>query len=166
MLCGFQGRHRWKLKSEKLLPSEFEHPDRPVHRKLLHWLRCPTQGYYHLTFTFVCFPFLLPVPVLLKTCIMIANYLRHTQSVAWVCGRSLARIAGLNSAGNMVVSLLWGSCIWGLLLFQRKPTDFGVSKSNCEASIMRGPSSTTGSCAMGKLRHNPYQIASSQLSRK
>ena len=29
-----------------------------------------------------------------------------TRSKAWVCGRSLARIVGSNTAGNMVVSFL------------------------------------------------------------
>lgn len=157
-LCGLQGRLTCKWRSENLLPSKFEPPDRPVHRKLFNLFCCPTQGYYHLTVIFVCFPFLLPVTVLLTTCLTTANCTRHTRSLAWLCGRS---IAGLNSAGAMVICLLWGSCVWGLLLFQRNPTDCGASKSNREASIMRESWSSSACCAMGKVRHSPSQRANS-----
>ena len=62
---------------------------------------------------------------------------------AWVCGRSLVGIAGLNPAGSMAVCLVNAVC-WqvevsssGWSPVQRSPTECGVSQCDREASIMR-----------------------------
>jgi hypothetical protein len=39
------------------------------------------------------------------------------RSKAWVCGRSLAVIAGSNPSGGMDVSLLWLLCVVGIGLY-------------------------------------------------
>jgi len=66
------------------------------------------------------------------------------QSKAWVYGRSLAGIAGLNPTGGMDVSLLWVLCVVrerslasGLSLVQRSRTECGVSESGRETSQER-----------------------------
>jgi hypothetical protein len=67
-----------------------------------------------------------------------------TKGKAWICGRSLAGIVGSDPAGGIDVSLLSvvcyqverGLCV-RLSLFQRSPTDCGVSECDCEASTMR-----------------------------
>jgi hypothetical protein len=46
---------------------------------------------------------------------------------AWVCGRSLAGIAGSNPAGGMVVCCQVQISATGRSLFQRSPTDCCVS---------------------------------------
>ena len=62
------------------------------------------------------------------------------RSKAWVCGSWLAEIAGSNPAGGMDVCLLRMSSIVGrglcdgLSLFQRSPTECGVSECDCESS--------------------------------
>ena len=68
------------------------------------------------------------------------------RSKAWVWGRSLARIAGSNSAGGMdVVSfvIVVGREVdvpaSSLSLMQRSPTDCDASLCDRVASIMRGP---------------------------
>ena len=78
------------------------------------------------------------------------------QSKASVCGRSLARTAGSNTAGDMDVCLVWVLCVvryrqvsvlcWSLVL--RSPTESGVSGCDCKASIMGRPWHTRGCCAM------------------
>jgi hypothetical protein len=82
---------------------------------------------------------------------------KNNLSKALVCGRSIARIAGWNPAGDMDVCLFL--CVvcsqvevstLGWLLAQRNPTDCGVSECNREASIMRRPWPTRGCCAMKK----------------
>jgi len=66
------------------------------------------------------------------------------QSKVWVCGSSLAGIAGLNPAEDMDVSLLWVLCVVrrdvsasGQSLVQRSPTVCDMSECDGEASIMR-----------------------------
>jgi hypothetical protein len=63
----------------------------------------------------------------------------------WICGRSLAGIAGSKPAGNMNVSVVsvvcWqvGSSVSGWSLVQRSSTGCVVGESNHEASTMRRP---------------------------
>ena len=52
------------------------------------------------------------------------------RAIFWVCGRSLAGIAGSNPAGSMNVSC---EC-YVLSLVQRSPTECGASDSNLETS--------------------------------
>jgi hypothetical protein len=65
------------------------------------------------------------------------------RSEAWVCGRSLAEIPGLNPAGDMDVCLFWVLCVVryvpasGPSLVQRSPTECCVSECDREASIIR-----------------------------
>jgi len=63
------------------------------------------------------------------------------QSEAWVCGHSLVGIAGSNPVGGMdlvsVVCCQVEVSATGRSLFQRSPTDCGVSECDCEASTMR-----------------------------
>ena len=77
------------------------------------------------------------------------------RSKTWVCGRSLAGIAGSNPAGGMDVCCECcvlssrGPCV-GLVTVQRSPTDCGVSECDHESWIMRRPWPTGGCCAMVK----------------
>ena len=72
-------------------------------------------------------------------------------SKAWVCGRSLAGIAGSNSANGRIMSLVTVVCcrveVSAMVrsLVQRSPTECGVSECDRKASIMRRPW-PTGSC--------------------
>jgi hypothetical protein len=76
----------------------------------------------------------------------------------WVCGLSLAGIAGSNSAGDMDVGLLGVLCCcqvevsaMGPSLVQRGPTECGVSVYDREASTIRRtwpPGGGGGFCAM------------------
>jgi hypothetical protein len=62
------------------------------------------------------------------------------RSKAWVCGRSLARIAGLNPAGGMDVNVLCCQVevsVTGRSLVQRSPTECGVPYCHFETSTMR-----------------------------
>jgi hypothetical protein len=68
------------------------------------------------------------------------------RSKSWVCGRSLAGIAGSNPVGgHECLSLGCVVCCQvevsasGLLLVQRSPTECDVSEYDREASIMRRP---------------------------
>jgi len=62
------------------------------------------------------------------------------RSEAWVCGRSLAGIAGSNPAGVMDVFFVSGVYIQvevfasGWSLVQRRPPECDVSECDCEAS--------------------------------
>jgi hypothetical protein len=86
------------------------------------------------------------------------HFTRLTQrcrSKAWVCGHSLAGIVGSHPAGDMDVFVSVVCCqvevsasCWSL--FQRSPTECGVSECDREASIMRRPWLTRGCCAIGK----------------
>ena len=80
-----------------------------------------------------------------------------TQTKAWVCGHSLAGIAGSNPAGDTgYLSLVSLVCCQvevsasGLSLVQRSPTGCGVFESDLEASIMKRPWPTRGCCVMGR----------------
>jgi hypothetical protein len=65
--------------------------------------------------------------------IFINNFPVGARSKAWVCGHSLAGIAGSNPAGGMDVCLLWvllcqveiSESGWSLV--ERSPTEFSVS---------------------------------------
>ena len=64
------------------------------------------------------------------------------RSRAWVCGRSVAGIAGSNPAGGVDVFLLRVLCqvevsATGRSLAQRSPNKCGVSECDREASTMR-----------------------------
>jgi hypothetical protein len=68
------------------------------------------------------------------------------RSKAWVCRRSLAGIAGSNSAGAWtslspvsVVHCQVEDPVWDWLVFQSSPTDCGVSECVHEAAITEGP---------------------------
>jgi hypothetical protein len=65
------------------------------------------------------------------------------RSEAWVCGRSLAGIAGSNPAGGVDVSCEF--CV----LSSRGLCDGLITRPDREASTMRRPWSTRGSRAMG-----------------
>ena len=91
-------------------------------------------------------------------------------NLAWVCGRSLAGIAGLSSAGEHgSLSLLSVVCCQaevfttGRSLVQRSPTEC-VSECDREASTML-PWSTRGCCAVDKEKYfsalNPNKRAGS-----
>ena len=65
-------------------------------------------------------------------------------SKAWVCGRLLAGVAGLYSAGGVVVCVLLSvACCqvavsaMGPSLFQRNLTECGVSECDSDASTLR-----------------------------
>jgi hypothetical protein len=67
-------------------------------------------------------------------------------SKAWVCGRSLAGIAGSNLTGDMDVCLLVSiACcqvevfVTGQSLVQRSPTESGVSECDLETLTVRRP---------------------------
>ena len=88
-------------------------------------------------------PLSLPIPV-------------AERSEAWVCGRSLAGIAGSNPVGVwMSVSCVFCVCCqvevsatsWSLV--QSSPTECGVSECDREISIMRGPWPTRGLLGRG-----------------
>jgi hypothetical protein len=74
----------------------------------------------------------------------------------WVCGRSLAGSAGLNSAGDVDVCLSHVSVVCYEIvvstsrrsLVQRRPADCGVSECDGEFSLMRRPWLTRGCCSM------------------
>ena len=81
----------------------------------------------------------------------------NARSKAWVCGCSLAGIAGSNPAGAYgCLSLECVVCCQVEVfapvrsLVQRSPTECGVSNCVCdrEASIVRRPWATRGSYAM------------------
>jgi hypothetical protein len=69
-------------------------------------------------------------------------------SKAWVCGRSLAGIAGSNAAGDMDVCLVIIVCFHvevsatGRSLAQRSRTECVVSECDLETSTMRRPGTT------------------------
>jgi hypothetical protein len=77
---------------------------------------------------------------------------------AWVCSRSLAGIAGSNTAGGTDVCLLWMLCckvevsVSGWSFVQRSPTECGVSECDREASTVRRHWPNRGCCSMGKNR--------------
>jgi len=78
------------------------------------------------------------------------------RSKAWVCGRSLAGIAGSNPAGgNGSLFLVSVVCFQVEVsatdrsLVQRSPTDCSVSVCDREASIVRKPWPTGGCWSMG-----------------
>jgi len=77
------------------------------------------------------------------------------RSEAWICGRSLAGIAGSNPTGIMDVCLLWVLCCQvevsatGWSPVQRSSTVCGASECDREAWIMKRPWSNRGLCAMG-----------------
>jgi hypothetical protein len=78
------------------------------------------------------------------------------RSKAWVCGRSLAGIAGSDPAGGHgCLSLVSVVCCQievsatGRSLVQMSPTEFGVSECDREASILKRAWPTKGCCAMG-----------------
>jgi hypothetical protein len=82
------------------------------------------------------------------------------RSTAWVCGRSLAGIAGSNPAlGYGCLSLVSVVCCEvevsasGWSLVKRSPTECGVSECDHEASIMRRAWPNRGCCAMEKKNH-------------
>ena len=73
------------------------------------------------------------------------------QCKAWLCGRSLAGIVGSNPAGSWMdgcLSLVSVMCcqvevsIMGRSLFQRSPTERGVSECDLETSSKGRPRST------------------------
>jgi hypothetical protein len=79
------------------------------------------------------------------------------RSKAWVCGRSVAGIAGSNpTKGHGCRSFVSLMCCQtevsasGRSLVQRSPTKCGVSESDREASIIRRPWPTRGCCAFEK----------------
>jgi len=79
------------------------------------------------------------------------------RSNAWVCGRSLAGIAGSNPAGgNGSLFLVSVVCFQVEVsptdrsLVQRSPTDCSASVCNREASIMRKPWPTRSCWSMGE----------------
>ena len=79
----------------------------PTRSSLRHG--CSTQRYYfHSNFVFLqyCSWFTYFTQYVNSTPIPVAARIK-----AWVCGRSLARIAGSNPAGGMGICLLWVSCI-------------------------------------------------------
>jgi hypothetical protein len=67
------------------------------------------------------------------------------RSKAWVCGCSLAMIAGSNLAGAWMsvsceCSVLSGRGLWvGLITRPEEPSECGVSECDYEASVMRRP---------------------------
>jgi hypothetical protein len=75
------------------------------------------------------------------------------RSKAWVCGRSLAGIVGLNPSGGMFVSCECsvlssrGFCV-GLITYPEESYRGGVSDCHCEVSIMWRLWPTRGCCAM------------------
>jgi hypothetical protein len=78
-------------------------------------------------------------------------------SKEWVCGCSLAEIVVSNLTGEQaclyVVSIVCcqvKSSASGWSLFQRNPTDCGVSECDHETSIMRRSWTTRGCCAIRK----------------
>ena len=80
------------------------------------------------------------------------------RSKAWVCGRSLAGIAGSNPAGGMddfslvsVVSCHVEVSASGWSLVQRSPIECDVSHCDREAWIMGRPRPTRGCLAKKKL---------------
>ena len=74
--------------------------------------------------------------------------------MAWVCGQSLAGIAGSNFKGgsllNFVVFFQVDVSTLVLSLVQRSPTGCGVSECDRETSIMRMPWLTGGLLSHGK----------------
>jgi len=67
---------------------------------------------------------------------------------AWICGRSLAGIVGLNSAGGMVACFLCLLCVLrfsavGQSLVQRSRTECGVPECDREASVLNRSWPTT-----------------------
>ena len=73
-----------------------------------------------------------------------------------VCGRSLTGNVGSIPAGGVDVCLLW--VFWflqvevsvrSLSIFQKSPTECGVSKCDDEFSIMRTPWPAGGCCSLG-----------------
>ena len=85
----------------------------------------------------------LPVPV-------------DARSKAWVCGRSLVRIAGSNTPPPGTMGVCCDGCVLssrglcvGLITRPESPTECGVSECYIETSIMRGLSLTRGCSAMG-----------------
>jgi hypothetical protein len=81
----------------------------------------------------------------------------------WVCGRSLAGIAGSNPAGRghgylSVVSVVCCQVevsATSSSLVQRSPTDCGVSECDREASKTRRPKPPRGCRAIGKKKLPP-----------
>ena len=78
----------------------------------------------------------------------------NVQSKAWVCGPSLAGIAGTNPAGPRMsvycersVLSVRGLCV-ELITRPESPTDCGVSECDREASKMRRFWPTRGCCAI------------------
>jgi len=85
------------------------------------------------------------------------------RSKAWVCGRSLAGIAGLNPAGCMAICLLRVLCVARYSSLRRADHSFrGVLQSvvicHGEASIMIMPWPTRDRCALKKHYFNKLQI--------
>ena len=86
---------------------------------------------------------LLPIPVAART-------------KAWVCGSSLAGIAGSNPAGSMDVCILGVLCVVRYRPLRRAdhssrgvlPNVVCVTECDREASIMRRPWPTSGCCAV------------------
>ena len=76
------------------------------------------------------------------------------QSKAWVCGRSLAGIAGPIPAGSVDVSRECCVLSGRGLCVRMIPTKCGMSECDGEASIMRKKWSTGSYCAMGRKRIN------------
>jgi hypothetical protein len=75
------------------------------------------------------------------------------RSKAWVCGRSLAGVAGSFAAGGLGVCreccVLSGRVCDGPITDPESPTECGVSECDREPSILRRSWSTAGCCARG-----------------
>ena len=74
----------------------------------------------------------------------------------------IAGVAGSNPAGDMDVCLVWmlsckGLCV-GLITRPEESYQWGVSKCDCEASIMRRPWPTRSCCAGGHYEHCVFYL--------